>query len=86
MARLLKGRPPLPRYAGFRNVQVVLNSILQWGDTTSLSLKLQIVMLMSLARPSYPADSNFASLCIRYCHYKLEGALFAPSVLVEQSR
>ena len=44
VARLLKGafhaRPPLPRYTGTWNVQVVLDCMLQWGDTISLSLKL----------------------------------------------
>ena len=53
------------RYIDTWNVQVVLECILQWGDTTSLSLKLltyKLVMLMSLVRPSRFAD--LASLCI----------------------
>ena len=61
--------------------------MLQWGDTTSLSLKLltyKLVMLMSLARPSRSAD--LASLCIDHCHYKPEGVVFVPSVLAKQSR
>ena len=56
VCRVLKGafhaRPPLPRYSAIWDVQVVLDCILQWGDTTSLSLKLltfKLVMLMSLA-------------------------------------
>ena len=88
VARLLKGafyaRPPLPRYTGTWNVQVVLDCMLQWGDTTSLSLKLltyKLVMLMSLARPSRSA--NLASLCIDHCHYKPEGVVFVPSVLAK---
>ena len=91
MARLFKGafhaRPPLPRYTGTWNVQVVLDCMLQWGDTTALSLKLltyKLVMLMSLARPSRSAD--LASLCIDHCHYKPEGVVFVPSVLAKQSR
>ena len=91
VARLLKGafhaRPPLPRYTGTWNVQVVLDCMLQWGDTTSLSLKLltyKLVMLMSLARPSRSA--YLASLCIDNCHYKPEGVVFVPSVLAKQSR
>ena len=61
--------------------------MLQWGHTTSLSLKLltyKLVMLMSLARPSHSAD--LASLCIDHCHYKPEGVVFVPSVLTRQSR
>ena len=61
--------------------------MLQWGDTTSLSLNLltyKLVMLMSLARPSRSAD--LASLCIDHCHYKPEGVVFVPSVLAKQSR
>ena len=61
--------------------------MLQWGDATSLSLKLltyKLVMLMSLARPSRSAD--LASLCINHCHYKPEGVVFVPSVLAKQSR
>ena len=61
--------------------------MLQWGDTTSLSLKLfayKLVMLMSLARPSCSAD--LASFCIDHCHYKPEGAVFILSVLAKQSR
>ena len=91
VARLLKGafhaRPPLPRYTDTWNVQVVLDCILQWGDTTSLSLKLltyKLVMLMSLVRPSRSAD--LASLCIDHCHYKPEGVVFIPSALAKQSR
>ena len=46
VARVLKGafhvKPPHPCYTTTWNVQVVLDSILQWGDTTSLSLKLQV--------------------------------------------
>jgi len=91
VARLLKGgfhaRPPLPRYTGTWNVQVVLDCMLQWGDTTSLSLKLltyKLVMLMSLASPSRSAD--LASLCIDHSHYKPEGVVFVPSVLAKQSR
>ena len=57
VARLLKkafhARPPLPPYqTDTWNVQVVLDCILQRGDTTSLSLKLltyKLVMLMYLA-------------------------------------
>ena len=63
--RAFHARPPLPRYTGTWNVQVVLDCMLQWGDTTSLSLKLltyKLVMLMSLARPSCSAD--LASLCL----------------------
>ena len=43
--RLLKGafhaRPSLPRYTDTWNVQVVLDCILQWGDTTSQIANLQ---------------------------------------------
>ena len=88
---MLKGafhaRPPSPRYTGTWNVQVVLDCTLQWGDTTSLSLKLltyKLVMLMSLASPSYSAD--LASLYIDHSHYKPEGVVFVPSVLAKQSR
>ena len=91
VARLLKGafhaRPPLPRYTGTWNEPVVLDCMLQWGDTTSLSLKLltyKLVMLMSLARPSRSTD--LASLCIDHCHYKPKGVVFVPSVLAKQSR
>ena len=91
VARLLKGafhtRPPHPRYTDTWNVQVVLDCILQWGDTTSLSFKLltyKLVMLMSLVRPSRSAD--LASLCIDHCHYKPEGVVFIPSALAKQSR
>ena len=68
-------------------MQVVLDSILQWGDTTSLSLKLltyKLVMLMFLVRPSRYAD--LASLSIDHCHYKPEGVVFIPSALAKQSR
>ena len=57
VARLLKGafhaRPPLVQYTDTWNVQVVLDCRLQWGDITSLSLKLstyKLVMVMSLVR------------------------------------
>ena len=75
---LLKGtfhaRPPLPRYTRTWNVQVVLNCMQQWVDTTSLSLKLlsfKLVMLLCLARPSHSAD--LASLCIYKCQFKPQG-------------
>ena len=46
VARVLKGafhaRPPLPRYTTTWNVQIVLDGISEWGNTTSLSLKLLI--------------------------------------------
>ena len=91
VCRVLKGafhaRPPLPRYSATWDVQVVLDCILQWGDTDSLSLKLltfKLVMLMSLARPSRSAD--LASLCIKNCQYKPEGVTFLPSSLAKQSR
>lgn len=91
VARLLKGafhaRPPLPRYTGTWDVQIVLDNILQWGDTNSLSLKLltfKLVMLMSLARPS--RSSDLASLCIDNYHYMPEGVTFLPSSLAKQSR
>jgi len=84
VARVLKGafhaRPPLPRYTATWNVQVVLDQMLQWGDTKSLSVKLlsfKLVMLMSLARPSRSAD--LASLCVNNCHFKPEGVIFQPS-------
>jgi len=86
VARVLKGafhaRPPLPRYTATWNVQVVLDSILNWGDTASLSLKLltyKLVMLLALARPSRSAD--LTSLCIDNCQYKPEGVSFLPSAL-----
>ena len=70
VSRVLKGafnaRPPLPQYTGTWDVQVVLDCMLQWGDTISLPLKLltyKLVMLMSLARPSHSAD--FTSLCLK---------------------
>ena len=91
VSRLLKGafhaRPPLPRYTRTWNVQVVLNCMQQWVDTTSLSLKLlsfKLVMLLCLARPSRSAD--LASLCIDKCQFKPEGVLFLPSELSKQSR
>ena len=44
VARVLKGayhaRPSLPHYTTTWNVQVVLDGISKWGDTTLLSLKL----------------------------------------------
>ena len=59
VARVLKGafhaRPPLPRYTTTWNVQIVLDGISEWGDTTLLSLKIliyKLVMLMALTRPS----------------------------------
>ena len=89
--RLLKGtfhaRPPLPCDTRMWNVQVVLNCMQQWVDTTSLSLKLlsfKLVMLLCLARPSRSAD--LASLCIDKCQFKPEGVLFLPSELSKQSR
>jgi len=91
VARVLKGafhaRPPLPRYTATWSVQVVLDQILQWGDTKSLQLKLltfKLVMLMSLARPSRSAD--LASLCVDKCHFKPEGVSFQPASLAKQSR
>ena len=91
VARLLKGafhaRPPLPRYSGTWNVQVVLDCMLQWGDTSTLSLKLltfKLVMLMSLARPSRSAD--LVSLHLDNCQFKPEGVVFLPSSLAKQSR
>ena len=88
---LLKGtfhaRPPLPRYTRTWNVQVVLNCMQQWVDTTSLSLKLlsfKLVMLLCLARPSRSAD--LASLCIDKYQFKPEGILFLPAKLYKQSR
>ena len=90
-ARVLKGafyaRPPLLRYTTTWNVQVVLDSILQWGDTTSLSLKLltyKLVMLMALTRPSRSAD--LAALSVSKCQFKPEGVSFLPSGLAKQSR
>ena len=61
----LEGPAMVPNLAGDA-VQLSSDCILQWGDTTSLSLKLytyKLVMLMSLVRPSRSAD--LASLCIR---------------------
>ena len=91
VARLLKGafhaRPPLPKYTGTWNVQVVLNQMLQSGDTATLSLKLltdKLVMLMSLARPSRSAD--LASLHLSNCQFKLEGVVFLLSTQAKQSR
>ena len=91
LSRLLKGafhaRPPLPRYSKTWDVQVVLRCMEQWGDTTSLSLKLltfKLVMLMCLARPSRSAD--LASLCIDTCYFKPEGVVFLPSELAKQAR
>jgi len=91
VARLLKGafhaRPPLPKYTGTWSVQVVLDHILQWGDTSTLPLKLltfKLVMLMSLARPSHSAD--LASLHVNNCQFKPEGVVFPPSTLAKQSR
>ena len=91
VARLLKGafhaRPPLPKYIGIWNVQVVLDHMLQWSDTATLSLKLltfKLVMLMSLARPSRSAD--LTSLHLSNCQFKLEGVAFLPSTLDKQSR
>ena len=62
VCRVLKGAfhatPPLLRYTATWDVQVVFDCILQWGDTTSLSLKLltfKLVMLMFLARLSHLA-------------------------------
>ena len=88
---LLKGtfhaRPPLPHYTRTWNVQVVLNCMQQWVDTTSLSLKLlsfRLVMLLCLARPSRSED--LASLCIDKCQFKPQGVLFLPSELSKQSR
>ena len=91
VCRVLKGafhaRPPLPRYSATWDVQVVLDCILQWGDTGSLSLKLltfKLVMLMSLARPSRSAD--LASFSMKNCRYNPEGVTFLPSSLAKQSR
>jgi len=91
VARVLKGafhtRPPLPRYTATWNIHVILDSILNWGDTASLSLKLltyKLVMLLALATPSQSAD--LASLCVDNCQYKPEGVLFLPSALAKQSR
>ena len=85
LARLLKGafhvRPPLPHYTSTWDVQVVLDCMLKWGDTASLSLKLltfKLVMLISLATPSHTAD--FASLCIDNCCYKPEVLCFCHQV------
>ena len=91
VARLLKGafyaRPPLPKYIGTWNVQVVLDHILLWDDIASLSLKLltlKLVMLMSLARPSCSAD--LVALRLDICQFKPEGVVFLPSTLAKQSR
>ena len=50
MSRLLKeafhARPPLPQYTRTWNVQVILKCMQQWGDTTSLSLKLSFKLVM----------------------------------------
>ena len=91
VARVLKGafnaRPPLPRYTNTWNVQVVLDCILRWGDTSLLSLKLltyKLVMLMALTRPSRSAD--LTSLSVSRCQFKPEGVSFLPSGLAKQSR
>ena len=91
ISRLLKGafhaRPPLPRYSRTWDVQVVLNCMEQWGDTTSLPLKLvtfKLVMLMCLVRPSRSAE--LASLHVDRCHFKPEGVTFLPSGLAKQAR
>ena len=90
MARLLQGafhaRPPLPKYIGTWNVQVILGHILLWGDTASVSLKLltvKLVMVMSLARPSRSAD--LAALQLDNCQFKPEGVVFLLSTLAKQS-
>ena len=80
-------RPPLPRYSGTRNVQVVVNTMQQRGETDSLSLKLltlKLVILLSLTRPSQSAD--LVSMNVDHCQYKPEGEVFVPSSLAKQSR
>ena len=91
VARHLKesfhARPPLPKYARTWNVQVVLDHILLWSDTASLSLKLltfKLVMLMSLAALSHSAD--LAALQLDNCQFKPEGVVILPSTLAKWSR
>ena len=91
VSRLLKGafhaRPPLPWYTRTWNIQVVLNCVQQWGDTTSLSRKLlsfKLMMLLCLARPSRSADPS--SLCVDKCQFKPEDVMFLPSELSKQAR
>ena len=65
----------------------MLDSILQWGDTTLLSLKLlayKLVMLIASTRPSRSAD--LAALSVSKCQFKPEGVSFLPSGLAKQSR
>ena len=91
VARVLKGayhaRPSLPRYTTTWDVQVVVDGISKWGDTTSMSLKLltyKLVMLMALTRPSRSAD--LTALSVSKCQFKPEGVSFLPSGLAKQSR
>ena len=91
VARVLKeafhARAPRLRYTTTWNVQVVLDSISQWSDTTSLSLKLltyKLVMLMALTRPSQSAD--LAAPSVTKCQFKPEGVFFLTSGLAKQSR
>jgi len=91
ISRLLKGafhtRSPLLRYSKTWDVQVVLHCMGQWGDTSSLSLKLltlKLVILMCLTRPSHSA--NLALLCVDKCYFKPEGVAFLPSWLAKQAQ
>ena len=65
--RVMKGtfrlRPPLPKYAFTWNVAVVLKTIVEWGPTKSLSMRLltyKTVALLALCCPS--RVSELASL------------------------
>jgi len=88
VARLLKGafqtRPPLPKYTGAWNFQVVLDHMLQWGGTSILLLTIKLVMLISLAKLSHSAD--LASLHLDNCQCKLEGVVFLPSTLAKTGK
>ena len=91
VSRVLKGvfnsRPPLPRYVGTWDVQVVLTFIEGLGPSRDLSLRdlsLKLAMLLALTRPSRSAD--LCQLKVTRRRYTPDGVIFAPAELAKQSR
>ena len=91
VSQVLKGvfnsRPPLPRYFGTWDVQVVLTFIEGLGPSRDLSLRdlsLKLAMLLALTRPSRSAD--LCQLKVTRRRYTPDGVIFAPAELAKQSR
>ena len=91
VSRVLKGvfnsRPPLPRYVGTWDIQVVLTFIEGLGpsrDLSLLDLSLKLAMLLALTRPSRSAD--LCQLKVTRRRYTPDGVIFAPAELAKQSR